>query len=179
MAGFLRMRPLLAALALVYGGWGAAHADDDRGRSFMRHTHHERSVSDGEGRYHADSDRDFTPDVPDYRVVRGWGEGRRQTGGYALPYRHLSAPEWQAPPSAIIGSGRYSGNVNRWYRSGTGSYFSITRYDEQPAGYAPAGGRATESRSARSRIISVDRGVARRNDAACSFEAGVCVIRGR
>lgn len=70
-------------------------------------------------------------------------------------------------PSVIPGRGAYAGGVRAWVEPGNGSYFSIQRYGED--------GSITYSNRRRGAQI-ID---ARRDNRSCSFEAGVCVIRGR
>lgn len=163
------LRPVAVAFALALCAFGQADARDEGYRGLYFSPQPEQLEQRSGVRLQGER-----RPVPDYRVVRGVfdGERRYRVREDATEYRR----GWRAPPAVIVGSGRYSGNANGWYRSGAGSYFSITNYDED-IGYG-----AVERYSApetRSRVITVDRGAARRNDSACSFEAGVCVIRGR
>lgn len=162
------LRPIVVAIALVASSFGSAEAGDEGYRGLYHRVQQEQLEQRSGVRLQSD-DRDV-PDyraIPDYRVVRGVFDGeRRYPRG------------WHAPAAVIVGSGRYSGNANGLYRSHAGSYFTITNYDEDTS-YGAIERYPAESRAVRSRVITVDRGAARRNDSACSFEAGVCVIRGR
>ncbi|KQR79152.1 hypothetical protein [Rhizobium sp. Leaf341] len=177
----IALRPLAVAAALAVTAVGGAEARDEgyRGQYFRTYSAQaeqleQRSGVRLQGRRHA---------VPDYRVVRGFfdGQSRYRVREDATTWRgdERMRRDGRAPPAVIVGSGRFSGNANAWYRSGAGSYFTITSYDENSSygafeRYAPP-----DNSVARSGVMTVDRGAIRRNDSACSFEAGVCVIRGR
>lgn len=162
------LRPVIVAIAFVASAFGSAEAGDEGYRGLYYSAQQEQlEQRSGVG---LQGDRSDVPDyrgIPDYRVVRGVFDGERR-------YRR----GWHAPVAVIVGSGRYSGNANGFYRNNGGSYFTITNYDEDTS-YGAIERYPAETRAARSRVINVDRGAARRNDSACSFEAGVCVIRGR
>ncbi|CZT33348.1 hypothetical protein [Rhizobium sp. 9140] len=162
------LRSVAVAIGLVVFSFGSAEAGDEGFRglysSAQQEQREQRSGVRLQGRPYV------VPDyraIPDYRVVRGVFDGERR-----------GRRGWRAPAAVIVGSGRYSGNANGLYRSHAGSYFTITNYDEDTS-YGAIERYPAESRAVRSRVITVDRGAARRNDSACSFEAGVCVIRGR
>ncbi|MFP5077515.1 hypothetical protein ACLE20_09420 [Rhizobium sp. YIM 134829] len=70
-------------------------------------------------------------------------------------------------PSVIPGSGTYAGGLRAWVEPGNGTYFSVRRVGED-------GVIHYRNRSRGAEIID-----ARRDNRSCSFEAGVCVIRGR
>jgi hypothetical protein len=128
----------------------AAHAGDAHG--------YEHPLAADVGRYE---------NVPDYRVI----------GGDVQPLFDRSFDRYEggfvptAPASMIVGSGRVSGDANAWYSSGAGSYFTLTRVGATQDQVYDRHGRGV-----RSRILQVGPDAA---SSACSFEAGVCVIRGQ
>ncbi|TCL93093.1 hypothetical protein C8J38_103282 [Rhizobium sp. PP-WC-2G-219] len=165
----ISLRSVAVAFTLVLSAFGYAEARDEGYRGLYDSAQQDQREQRSGVRLQGDRQA-----VPDYRVVRGVFDGeRRYRVGQDVTGYHRG---WRAPAAVIVGSGRYSGNANGWYRSGAGSTFSITNYDED-IGYGAV--ERYPARETRSRVITVDRGAARRNDSACSFEAGVCVIRGR
>ena len=187
----ISLRPIAVAVVLAATAIGSAEAGDEGYRGQYDRTYsaqaEQRAQRSGVrlrgGPVQGSLVREGPGAVPDYRVVRGYFDGERR---YRL---RQDAARWggegdarrdaQAPSAVIVGSGRFSGNANELYRRGAGSYFTITTYDENTSYGAFQRTASPEVGGSRSRVVTVGRSAVRRNDDACSFEAGVCVIRGR
>ncbi|MCG5481658.1 MAG: hypothetical protein KK478_21920, partial [Ensifer alkalisoli] len=92
-------------------------------------------------------------------------------GGYApLSYgSHVAYGSYDVP-SVIPGIGTYAGNLSAYRDEGNGIYFSRAG----SYGYIAENGFDAQAPDKRAKIIIVTPGV---SASACSFEAGVCVVR--
>ncbi|WP_034853002.1 hypothetical protein [Sinorhizobium sojae] len=97
------------------------------------------------------------------RVIVIGGHAPLSYGGQ-IPYGSYDVP------SVIPGIGTYAGNISAYRDEGNGIYFR--RADSY--GYIAENGVYARAPGKRAKIIVVTPGV---NASACSFEAGVCVVR--
>lgn len=178
---------LVAVLALILSLADFAEARDrsDGERRFLRRHHHERRDRDVLSGINVDSRllhrRNRNVRLSGINADRRYFE--RRYGSYRRPDRRIVVREYRGPyrsywesayggddfPSATSG-GTYFGGLSAWSDPGNGTYF----YSER-GGYSYYSGAADgDYRAPRAKIIHVTPSTA---GGACSWEAGVCVIR--
>jgi hypothetical protein len=194
--GLLEMRPItlsnatkvlvaVFALILSFADFAEARDRSDGERHFMRRHHHERRDREVLSGVNVDSRllhrRNRNVRLSGINAERRYFE--RRYGSYRRPSQGNVVREYRGPdrnywasayggddfPSETLG-GTYFGGLSAWTDPGNGTYF----YSER-GGYGYFNG-ATDSdyRAPRAKIIRVTPSTAGR---ACSWEAGVCVIR--
>lgn len=178
---------LVAVLALILSLADFAEARDRSygERHFIRRHHHERRDREVLSGINVDSRllhrRDRNVRLSGINADRRYFE--RRYGSYRRPDRRIDVREYRGPdrnywesayggddfPSATSG-GTYFGGLSAWSDPGNGTYF----YSER-GGYSYYSGAADgDYRAPRAKIIHVTPSTA---GGACSWEAGVCVIR--
>ncbi len=118
-----------------------------------------------------------------WRGAPGWGDWAWQGGGN-WPYGALETAnvlEWNGAAygnddgyvTTVPSIGSYAGGISAYPQPGNGIYFTLQNNGYGPDGGGRQDGPPREQRTG-ARILTI---TAQNADAACSYEAGVCVIR--
>jgi hypothetical protein len=168
----IRLPSILFATALVAIAAGSAEARDRLAPRSESHHHRQHAVENNRWDRHGDGRHNRPSELSrSSRLAAGNDTGR---GGY---HGNRSRDVYGNSISIIGGLGTYVGNLDVTRDRGNGIYFMRDGYGWAPQAQDPAAVLAPKAK-----IIDVEQAMASGNPFAprnaCSYENGVCVIRG-